>query len=366
VTINNPDNGDKKLHNVVVTPKDSGGSCPQGTTNPDCTSDVPGRAIHISKTASSAKTTPGSKITYTVTVTNTGKVAYTAGDPASFTDDLSKVLDDATYNNDASSGATFKKPTLSWSGPLAVGATVKVTYSVTVNNPDKGDRLLDNAVITPPGANANCAKGSTDPDCATRSTVKSFSVVKKASTGNAQPGSTVTYTIVVTNTGQVDYTSSRPASFSDDLSKVLDDATYNNDASNGATYKAPVLSWAGPLLVGKSVTITYSVTVNSPDTGDGNLHNAVVTPAGTGGDCPTGASNDNCATNTAVGSTPPSTGNGGSGGSGNGGSGGGSGPSGPLAFTGAPIWMELSMALFLLAAGTLLVLLANRRRRVTG
>ena len=32
---------------------------------------------------------------------------------------------------------------------------------------------------------------------------------------------------------------------SDDLSDVLDDATYNDDAGAGATYREPVLSWSG-------------------------------------------------------------------------------------------------------------------------
>ena len=44
----------------------------------------------------------------------------------------------------------------------------------------------------------------------------------------ATPGGTVSYTITVTNTGQVPYTG---ASFTDPLAGVLDDATYNNNAA---------------------------------------------------------------------------------------------------------------------------------------
>ncbi|MFP3380461.1 hypothetical protein SB767_29515, partial [Bacillus sp. SIMBA_069] len=90
----------------------------------------------VSKTSSpSGPVTPGTKVTYTVTVTNTGTAACTTASPASFTDDLTGVLDDATYDNDATGGATYAAPTLSWSGPLPVGQTVTVTYSVTVNDP---------------------------------------------------------------------------------------------------------------------------------------------------------------------------------------------------------------------------------------
>ena len=36
-------------------------------------------------------------MTYTVTVTNEGPGDFTAADPASFADDLTEVLDDATF-----------------------------------------------------------------------------------------------------------------------------------------------------------------------------------------------------------------------------------------------------------------------------
>jgi len=304
VTVDSPDNGDQKLNNTVVTPPGSGGSCPAGSTDPQCTARVPGTQLEVSKTASSSSATPGQKITYTITVTNTGQVAFTAADPASFTDDLAKVLDDATYNKDASSGATVSGHTLRWSGPLAIGDTVTVTYSVTVNSPDTGDKLLRNAVQLPPGENSNCSTGSTDPACSTSTPVEEYSVVKKASASSVKPGDTVTYTITVTNTGQVAFTSGHPASFTDDLAKVLDDATYNDDATGGATYSAPTLTWAGALPLAGTVTITYSVTVDDPDHGDGKLHNVVTTPAdpdGVGaGSCPAGADVAGCSTDTAV------------------------------------------------------------------
>jgi uncharacterized repeat protein (TIGR01451 family) len=99
-------------------------------------------------------------------------------------------------------------------------------------------------------------------------------------------GSAITYQVLVTNTGQIDYTLATPATFTDDFSQVLDDATYNGDAvstAGGTSYVKPVLSWSGPLAVGATGTVTYSFTVNSTG-GDGQLRNAVVSSV-SGGNC---------------------------------------------------------------------------------
>jgi uncharacterized repeat protein (TIGR01451 family)/LPXTG-motif cell wall-anchored protein len=286
VTVNTPDAGDHAVTNAVTT------DVPGGECDPDasCTTTTGVQSYSVAKQASADSAAAGTAITYTVTVTNTGQVAYTADAPASFTDDLSGVLDDAKYNKDASGGASVSGTTLSWSGALAVGATKTITYSVTVDQPDTGDHNLANAVV-PTGPGGGCATAA---DCATSTPVQSFSVLKSSTSTEVNPGESVPYTVTITNTGQVDYTANDPASFTDDLSNVLDDATYNGDADNGATYTDPVLSWSGALAVGASVTVSYSVTVNDPDNGDKHLDNTVVTPDGSGGDCPTGSTNLDC------------------------------------------------------------------------
>jgi hypothetical protein len=100
------------------------------------------------------------------------------------TDDLSAVLDDAAYNNDAKASAgtlSYAEPKLAWSGPLPVAGTVTITYSVTVHNPDHGDGTLHNVVITPgdPGGItvSNCPIGSSDPSCIADATVKAVTIV---------------------------------------------------------------------------------------------------------------------------------------------------------------------------------------------
>ncbi|MDN4596728.1 beta strand repeat-containing protein [Leifsonia virtsii] len=287
--------GDGTLTNTVTGDPTKGGSC---VTPGDCTTTTPVQAFSVTKTADQTEVTPGQTVTYTVTVTNTGTVDYTASAPASFTDDLSGLLDDATYNNDATSGATYAAPTLSWSGALAVGATVTVTYSVTVNDPDTGDKVMPNTVVTPTGGGGDCPAGTDNAECAVTIPSGSYTVAKTADKSEVAPGGTITYTVTVTNTGRTDYTAAKPASFRDDLTNVLDDATYNNDATGGATYAAPMLSWSGPLAAGQAVKVTYSVTVGKQDSGNHHLVNAVV-PTGPGGACDTAG---DCLTNTPVGS----------------------------------------------------------------
>jgi uncharacterized repeat protein (TIGR01451 family)/LPXTG-motif cell wall-anchored protein len=292
VTVNTPDAGDEQLTNTVVTPSGSGGNCDTGSTDPACTANVPAASYTVAKTASATTTIPGAVIGYTVTVVNTGKVAYTAASPASFADDLARVLDDATYNGDASVGGTVAGSTLTWAGALPVGATVTVTYSVTVTEPDTGDHILTNAVApTSPGG--SCDLGGT---CATSTPVASYTLTKHADAVNAKSGQKVTYTVTVSNTGQVDYTTARPATFADDLSGVLDDAVYNGDVSTGGSVTGATLSWSGALAIGGIAQVTYSVTVRTPDAGDHNLANAVI-PTDPGGSCvPTGS----CVTSTPV------------------------------------------------------------------
>ena len=59
---------------------------------------------------------------------------------------------------------------------------------------------------------------------------------------------------------------------------MLDDAAYNGDAAASAgsvSYAAPDLSWTGTVPAAGTVTITYSVTVNNPDTGNQILASTV-------------------------------------------------------------------------------------------
>ena len=300
VTVAAGTTGDQQLVNRVVTPPD--GSCVLGSDDPACTVTTGAGSYTVRKAASTAVTHLGGTVTYTVTVKNTGAVAYTAAAPASFADDLSAVLDDAAYGDDATASAgtvVYAAPTLSWTGPLPVGGTVTVTYSVTLGGTRTGDLVLTNTVV-PTGPGGACTAPG---DCTTATEVQAFAVVKTVDTATAFAGDRVTYTVTVRSTGTAPYTMADPASFTDDLSAVLDDATWNDDAaasSGTVSYAAPILSWSGALAVGAQATVTYSVTVVAPATGDQRLVNGVVTPPD--GSCAVGTDDPTCTVTTDVGS----------------------------------------------------------------
>ena len=243
-------------------------------------------ALSIEKTSDAGQNSvTGDQVTYTVAVTNTGDTAYTAQKPASFTDNLSDVLDDATWNGDitatTSNGAAIAAPTLagttlSWSGALAVGATATFTYSVTLTNDGNGE-VLNNACV--PRAEVTAGQ---DPCASTVTEQPKLTIAKTADTTQLpENGGTVTYTVTVTNAGPGDTTEANPAQMSDDLSGVIDDGAVDADTLTSsvgtATLSGSTIDWTGVLAAGESATITYQVTYDA-NSGDQQLVNVACLP----------------------------------------------------------------------------------------
>ena len=265
VTVNTPDTGDHLLDNFVV---------PTGTpppaqclpTNPPCTTH-PVPALVVTKSAVPVSTTPvaeGQVITYTLTFSN---AAGQAPATVNHTDDLSRVLDDATVTTQpvASAGLTVAPiagGVFTITGTVAAGATSTVTFAVTVNTPDTGDHRLDNFVVptgTPPPAQCLPA----NPACTTHP-VPALVVTKSAvpvSTTPVAEGQVITYTLTFSNAaGQA------PASVNhtDDLSRILDDATVTTQ---------PALATGAGLTVGPITGTTFLITgtVARGRDGDGDV-----------------------------------------------------------------------------------------------
>ena len=277
------------------------------------------------------------------------------------------MLDDATYDSDAAATAgtvSFASPNLTWTGNLAAGTSATITFSVTVNNPDTGDKILVDT-MTSATAGSNCPAGSTDARCTSTVTVlvpgleiaasagqqhdgagvcgalhgdgdqlrpdpvhrrhlhrppgstcppsdpapactaavtvqvPALTITKTATVAATTPGTTLGYTITVDDTGQTPYTA---ATVTDDLTGVLADATYNHNATattGTLSYTSPHLTWTGNLTPGTTATITYTVTVNNPDTGSGAMSNTVVSTV-PGSTCPAGSASPACSVTVAV------------------------------------------------------------------
>lgn len=265
--------GDELLHNVV-TSDDERGQCDDAT---GCETDhriIPG-SFTFSKTsdpASGSTVSVDDVVKYTVTVEHDGAGAVNA---ATITDDLSKVLDDAEYQGDveATAGdARIDGSTLTWTGDLADGAEVTITYSVKVKA--GGDDILHNTVTTAD------ERGECDLTigCETTHTLGEgifiYSKTADPKSGSiVSVGDKVTYTLTVEHRGDGKVEN---ANITDDLADVLDDADYNDDveaSSGNVRVKDGVLTWVGDLSHGDTVSITYSVTVKQG--GDRALTNGV-------------------------------------------------------------------------------------------
>ncbi len=215
----------------------------------------------------------GQTITYTVTGSNTGNTTL---DPVVLTDDLSKVLDNATLVDgslkatvDSVDGAapTLSGTTLSWTGALEAGKSVVLTYQVKINDGVAGGVLINNKVtgtakpptgpeITPPPVTTEHPVDGTPAIEVLKSSVPS-------TTNRVVGGQEITYTLTFKNVGTAD----GEISFYDDLTDVLDDAVMTKDPATTSTLVVSgvvdnVFTVTGKLAKGETATVTYTVKVN--------------------------------------------------------------------------------------------------------
>ncbi|MFJ2741201.1 isopeptide-forming domain-containing fimbrial protein [Streptomyces sp. NPDC087440] len=295
VKIKNPLAGDKKLDNVV---KVEGSNCEAGTA-PECKTQVTTieTPLKVKKVVDRTTAESDDIVKYTVEVENPGADRLSV----TVTDDLSKVLDAADFDGTPSATvdgapagtAAFDAAgqKLTWTGPLARGKKLLLTYQVKVKNPASGDKLLDNKISVP---DSNCVAGSADPLCQTNVRIVEQPLKVRKTVGQKVAGSrnVVEYTIVVENPGAA----RNPVTVTDDLTEVLDAATFRAPATatvNGAPAAAPVydaatkkLTWTGPLARNDKLEITYRVRTPLVAAGDKQLDNGVVVP---GSNCETTA-----------------------------------------------------------------------------
>ena len=232
-------------------------------------------------TISSPTLTAGSKATYTLGVSNPGPSTLTG---VGITNTLPAALNGVTFTSVAAGGATGNT---GGSGPVANTLTLppggSVTYTVTgtVDPAATGKQTATVAASVPaPQVNTDPSKSS----ASSSSTVvqsADLGVTVVASPATPVVGSTVTYTITVTNAGPSLVTG---ASLTDSFSAAYAAVTYTSQASGGATGNTTSgtgdLAQTLTLPPGASVVYTVSAKLSPLVTGPVTNSATIAAPAG--------------------------------------------------------------------------------------
>jgi len=204
---------------------------------------------------------PGNELAYVVTLVNTGDmVAHNA-----------IVLDEIPVHTryvDASVGATsgtaVYQPAydrIRWTGEVAPGTNVVITFRVRVDLPLNDGTTIDNlatvedGVHNPSDTNTVTTHVHSEPILSTSS--------KTVNLADATPGQVLHYVITLNNTGDMAAATTVVDTLPPQVSHASGPTVLNGPPANWDSIARRV-SWNGQVLPGTPVVIDYYVTVNSP------------------------------------------------------------------------------------------------------
>jgi uncharacterized repeat protein (TIGR01451 family) len=237
----------------------------------DCTAFAASVVLTATKTVSGTFRVGGT-VTYTVVLTNNGTANQADNTGHELTDTLPVGL--TLVSATATSGtAGTSGNTVNWDGSLApLGGSVTITITATINAGAQGTTISNQGTASydSNGDGTNDATTPTDdPSVGGTADPTTFVVTSvaltatKTATGTFAAGSTVTYTIVIHNSGN---TASPDTPAVHELTDTLPAALtlVSAVASSGtATTTGNTANWDGSVPAGGDVTITITATVNA-------------------------------------------------------------------------------------------------------
>lgn len=260
----NLDTGTLNSWSILVTP-----------VHFDCVVFAPAVVATATKTVSGTFEVGGT-VTYTVTITNNGTDAQNDNPGNEFVDTLPAGL--TLVSAIASSGvatANVVPNQVTWNGSLApLGGSVTITITATVNAGTQGTTISNQGTVSFDGNNDNVNEGSAltdDPAVggATDPTVflvldSALSGTKTASAGPYSVGDTITYTVVLSNSGSAASPDNAGDEFTDVLPAGLTLVSANATSPTAfANIGTNTVTWNGSVAAAGSVTITITATINT-------------------------------------------------------------------------------------------------------
>ncbi len=282
------------LANIATITAPSGVTDPTPANNTATDTDTldPTADLQITKTDSVTTEVPGTPVTYTIVATNNGPSNVVG---ATITDTIPSALTNAGWTCIASAGATCATSgtgNVTDTINLPTGSSVTYTLIADIGSTATGSLTNTATVSTPTGITDPTPSNNTATDTDVLGVAANLSITKTDGITSVAPGTTVTYTIVATNSGPSAVTG---AVIADTLPSSLSNAIWSCVTTAGATCTASgtgSITDTVNLPVGASVTYSLNATVRSSATG--NLVNTSTISA------PTGVSDTNPADNTAT------------------------------------------------------------------
>jgi uncharacterized repeat protein (TIGR01451 family) len=225
-------------------------------------------AISATKTVSGTFTA-GSTVTYTIVLSNSGASASLDNAGNELTDVLPSGLTLVSATATSGTAATAAN-TVTWNGGIPAAGNVTITITATINAGTQGTVSNQATIAFDADLNGTNESSGTsdDPSVGGANDPTTFTVgaatlsATKTASGTFVAGSTVTYTIVISNTGSSASPDNAGNEFTDTLPASL--TLVSATATSGtATTAASTVNWNGSIPAAGSVTITITATINA-------------------------------------------------------------------------------------------------------